>query len=170
MAEYVSRNVTLASAYSWSQMTLTAGETRGDVIVPPGMNSIKEIWLVPSASVFTDAKGCLIGFRIRGLEGQYETIAGGVTNSTIAVKDGYNIPVQATIIKTNLKVTPGQTLTLEGNQISASDMGTAVLGVTLVFDSSGGEKRWSFIRYSASLASVVNLSTTFWSSVGNTQP
>ena len=154
MAEYVSRNVTLATAYQWDQMTLTAGETRGDVIVPPGMHSIKQIWLAPAASVFTDAKGCIIGFRIRGLGFQYETVAGGVTNSTIAVKDGYNVPTYSSIIETNIQVEPGQSLTLEANQISASDCGTADLGVTLVFDSSSGEKRWSFLRFSASLTGL----------------
>jgi hypothetical protein len=151
MAVYVSRQVDLATASAWQTATAMAGETRNDVIVPPGMNSIKQIWMtLAQSATFTTTTGALVAMRIRGLGRTYETLAGGISNGTIATKDGLTVSCPATIIDTNLAVVPGQNLTLEGCQVTGSDCGAPTLGITLVFDASGGAARSSFFRYVSS--------------------
>jgi hypothetical protein len=156
MALYVCREGTVATASAWQNLATLGGETRNAVIVPPGMNSIKEIWAVIDNAIYTNATGMMAAVKLKGagIQGvDYETLVGGITCGTITSNTGAGWAMWPCQIKTNIAVTPGAEIWVQGCQVTGGDCGTPNIAVTLVFDSSGGGKRYSFVRF-ASCATV----------------
>ena len=144
MAMYDFREGDIATAGAYSRLTLVGPETRNAVIVPKGMNSIKQI-----VGTFhfdtTDAEGAACAVKLSGLKfGAYETILGGHTNGT-AVGNGADAHIMAPmVINTNLAVAPDAELWVESTMIGTATAGSC--NVELVFDAAQGEKRYGYIR------------------------
>jgi hypothetical protein len=150
MALYDARDGDLGTSYSWTSLTKRGAETVGDVLVPPGATRIAEIWVSLSSSVWTDTKGAIIAAKLKGggLPGvDYEFVCGGLTVGAVTTEGAQHRNMKARIIKTNLAVKAGSAITVQGAQITDSDMGTPHLAIGLVFDSGGGSKRNSYLRF-----------------------
>ena len=150
MALYDCRDMDLGTAYSWTAMTKRGAETMGDIVVPPGVTRIREIWVSISSSVWTDTKGAIIAGKLKGagLPGMdYEFICGGLTVGAVTTEGAQHRNMRSRIIQTSLKVKPGSAITVMGSQITDSDMGTPHLTIGLVFDNGGGSVRHSYLRF-----------------------
>lgn len=163
MALYVCREGAIGTASTWTDLATLGGETRNAIIVPPGMHSIKEIWAVIDNAVFTNATGMMAAVKLKGsaMGGvDYETLVGGISCGTITSNTGAGWAMWPCQIKTSLAVTPGAEIWVQGCQITGGDCGTPNVAVTLVFDSSGGSKRYSYVRYASCAAVDTKYSAT----------
>lgn len=144
MARYDFREGDIATAGAYSKLTLIGPETRNAVVVPAGMNSVKQITGVFHFDT-TDAEGAVCAVRLTGLKfGNYETVLGGYTNGT-AVANGADAAVMMPmVINTNLAVVPGAEMWIESTMIGTATAGSC--DVELTFDAAQGEKRYGFIR------------------------
>ena len=145
MAGYDFREGDVATAGAYSKLTLVGPETRNAMIVPDGMHSLKQITGVFHFDT-TDAEGGVCYIKLSGLKyGNYETALGGHTNGTAVGNGAEAHMMRPMVIKTNLAVTPGAEVWLEGTIKGTATAGS--VNVEIAWDAAEGEKRYGFIRH-----------------------
>jgi len=157
MAIYVAREGAFGTVNTWAALsTLGSSGTVNSIVVPGGMNSIKEIWGEFCEPVPADTSGAIICVKLTGAGlryGDQRFILGGMGKEETG-NTGYSSGITPVKLKTNIAVTPGAEIWVFGAQYGTDD-GTPEALVGLVFSSESAPERYYFTR----MASCATLDT-----------